>query len=129
MHRRAREGPNGSRSHTLRCAPTNAPTFRIEPSPLLERIRVEVDATMIQRAALCETTTKRCTQRAFSDPANAIKLTHPQRGCSGVAGLTTLSGSVGSSLGGEDVGVVPEAVEEGRGELLVAEDLDPFREG
>ena len=44
-------------------------------------------------------------------------------------GSPSASHSVGFALGGENVGVMAEAVEQGRGELLIAEYLDPLAEG
>ena len=44
-------------------------------------------------------------------------------------GSPSASHSVGFALGGENVGVMAEAVEQGRGEVLIAEYLDPLAEG
>jgi len=41
----------------------------------------------------------------------------------------TVAGSIRFSLGRQDVGMMRQPVEQGRGELFVAKDLHPFTEG
>ncbi len=100
----------------------------------------EWDAALSSRSAPFARPTRGCQQRSDSDPDQRSDGDPPPAPRSLLtflvlspslirSGLRSVTGPVGLAARGQDLGVVPEAVEQRRGELLVAEDAYPLVEG